>query len=216
MHDPLIVAFEIPRPWPRRNTSKFGSRWRWPSIVTVWHREPGGRDSGTVCKIHRSRQLPDGTWKHWYPIWWRLHVHHWRIQVPALQALRRKVLTRCEWCGGRHTKHDPINIGNWGNSRGPWWRGEKGMRHRDCDIVQHTHRRCLCDRPEGLSGGCGVCSLCGKYRGYSATVDEADRLLAALPQGSRIPVELRPKLTAIWDARLRAEGIDPKSAVSPW
>lgn len=44
MHDPLVVAFEIRRPWPRRNPSKFGPRWRWPEMVTVWHREPGNKD----------------------------------------------------------------------------------------------------------------------------------------------------------------------------
>jgi hypothetical protein len=216
MHDPLIVAFEIRRPWPCRNHSKFGPRWRWPEMVTVWHREPGNKDSGVVCKMHRSEQQADGTWKHRYPNGWRFHVHHWHLQVHALQRLRRQWLTRCAWCGGKQAKGDPINIGTWNGKRGHWWQGEPGVQHHDCSTVAHAHTKCLCDRPEGLSGGYGVCSACGRFRAWGSKPDEADRLLAALPAGSRIPVELRPKLTAIWDARLRAEGTDPKSTVSPW
>lgn len=123
MHDPLIVAFEIPRPWPERSPLPVapgeGVRWRirhhyihvpgceddpphrggafpwwkpssysrywrlggrdlyWPPLVTVWHREPGGRDALTVCR--RRVQRPDGSRK--FTRGWRLHVHHWRIQV---------------------------------------------------------------------------------------------------------------------------------------
>ena len=61
MHDPMVVAFEIRRPWPERQARPFGkTRWRfrgafwniagrglyWPGLVTIWHVEPEGRDSG--------------------------------------------------------------------------------------------------------------------------------------------------------------------------
>lgn len=66
MHDPKVIAFDIPRPWPQKHTtmrrnpprwkigiSRFwylnGSEFYWPPLVTVWHNEPGGHDSGTIC-----------------------------------------------------------------------------------------------------------------------------------------------------------------------
>ncbi len=91
MHDPLIVAFEIRRPWPKRNSWKTelaeqtGKRWEhrgaftiaagrgfyWPTFITVWHHDPSGYDTIT-CPIGRNDR-------------WRFHVHHWRIQVAPLQ-----------------------------------------------------------------------------------------------------------------------------------
>lgn len=148
MHDPLVVAFEIRRPWPKRDSWKTevaasqGVRWKfggtysvvagrglyWPCMITVWHREPGGHDSLTVCG--RRTQRADGTWRR--SRMWALHIHHWRVQVGPLQKARRRLLTRCSECGGRSTKARPVNLGSWDGERGPWWRGERGLRHMDC------------------------------------------------------------------------------------
>jgi hypothetical protein len=200
MHDPRVVAFEIRRPWPERIPTKTGHRWYWPAIITFWHREPGGRDSGTICKRNSH---------------WRWHIHHLRIQIRPLQHLRRWALTRCAWCGGPSRKSDRINIGSsWNGIRSHWWQGERGLFHHDCNTVWHASRKCLCRFPD-LPRGHGRCVGCGKFRSFGTGVSEADRLLATLPSGSRIPSEMRPLLEQIWAERLRARGVDPESTVKP-
>jgi len=62
MHDPMVVAFEIRRPWPRRR--RLVGRRYWPALITIWHVEPNGHDSGEVCKHSHRWQEPDGTWPH--------------------------------------------------------------------------------------------------------------------------------------------------------
>lgn len=201
MHDPYVVAFEIKRPWPSSYKTKTGRRRYWPAMITVWHREPGGHDSGTVCK--RSA--------------WKYHVHHWKIQVRPLQRLRRWTLTRCAWCGGRSRKDDVINIGSsWNGVRSPWWRGERDLRHHDCDTVWRASRKCLCDSPLLSGDGHGECAFCGKYRSWGQGPNDADRLLASIPEGGRIPVEMRPKLEAVWHPILREQGVDPATTKAPW
>lgn len=214
MHDPMTVAFEIPAPWWRRThvRHRTGSRWgisalrsthpdhlgervypwyRWKGyeiraagetiraarLVTVWHVEPDGRDSGEVCPHGGS---------------WRWHVHHWRLQVPALQALRRWALTRCEWCGGRSTKGHRANVSHqWDREPGPWWRGERGLFHTDCSSVEVAHRSCTCDEPitENNTGGkgWGRCARCSLFLGYGREphITDVHRLLKTCPAGQQ-------------------------------
>ncbi|MFI9598949.1 hypothetical protein ACIHCX_03540 [Streptomyces sp. NPDC052043] len=139
----MTVAFEVLRPWPRidaygtRQAARNGVRWQfrrhhdtviagraihWPSLVTVWHRDPSGYDDKT-CPIY-----PGNTW--------RFHVHHWRLQVHPLQQLRRRLLTRCEICGGRSTREHRISLRRSFVTNAPWWRGETGLAHMDCAGVQ--------------------------------------------------------------------------------
>lgn len=182
MHDPLVVAFRIRRPWP---TKRDKTGWRyWPEILTVWHREPGGHDALTICR--KRAQQPDGTWT--YSRTWRWHIHHWKLQVPPLQELRRRLLTRCTWCGGRSRKGDAVNVSNGGGRRRePWWRGERGLCHVDCSGIEHAHRSCLCEAPLTDQDGYGWCAVCGKYRGYGRTEENLARMreLAAIPPGAR-------------------------------
>jgi hypothetical protein len=201
MHDPLVVAFEIRRPWPCCSAAPSEQR-HWPLMITVWHREPGGHDSGTICKWGGH---------------WRWHVHHYRLQIHPLQHLRRWTLTRCAWCGGRSRKDDPINFGSsWDGPRSHWWQGEPDLRHHDCDTVWRASRKCLCNDPALSSQGYGQCAQCGKFRAWGSDVSKADVLLAGLPAASRIPVEMQPQLEAIWDERLVARGIDPATTIKPW
>lgn len=222
MHDPMVVAFEIRRPWPRRDSWRPRNEQRWkvggafwmlagrryyfPSLVTVWHVEPGGRDSGEVCKHYARHQDPvTSEWSTEFRHAWKWHVHHWYIQVRPLQALRRRLLTRCAWCGGSDRKRAHVNVSHsWDGSRGRWWRGEPGLFHGDCSSVASAHRLCLCADPLLRHDGWGQCAVCGKYRSYKQIPDDADRVLAALPIGSRIPADLRPRLDALW-AQRRAE-----------
>lgn len=185
MHDPMVVAFTIPRLWPERshfrgapgdarwkirhhhehfNTEtnglicdgcdrlmtstkqvfpwyKIGSYskfWRlagrdfyWPSIITVWHVEPGGHDALSVCQ---SRHFSLRTGKWYYSKSWKYHFWHWKIQVHSIQNLRRYLLTRCEVCGGKSRKGHVVNFSNsWNNPKTHFWQGELGLRHGDCD-----------------------------------------------------------------------------------
>jgi hypothetical protein len=209
MHDPMVVAFEIRRPWPSRHSHPIGkARWRfkgsfwtlaghafyWPSVITVWHVEPLGRDSGTVCKHYRREQLPDGTWKATILRGWRWHIHHWHIQVSPYQAARRWLLTRCEWCGGKSRKRDRANVSHsWHHEKTRWWRGEAGLFHHDCSSVATAHRTCVCLEPifEHDLGGVayGTCARCLKFRAWHKSGQDdglrATRILAAIPSGRR-------------------------------
>ena len=128
MHDPDVVAFDIPRPWPRRGLDR--RRRYWPAIVTVWHREPGGADALTVC---RSTVRDENGKFIRFTKSWKWHVHHWHIQVRPLQKLRRKLITRCSGCGGRTSKADPINIGgSWYPPMTHWWQSEADIYHQAC------------------------------------------------------------------------------------
>lgn len=250
MHDPMVIAHEIRRPWPQRSSlpaagdnvrwqirlhhehhdscaangcdpsrnpfpwwksRSYASHWRlagrdywWPSLITIWHVEPGGRDALTVCS--RRYQDKRGRWHHTRS--WRWHIHHWRLQFPPLQQLRRRLLTRCAWCGGHSRKGDPVNISHqWNGPRAGWWRGEPGLFHQDCSSVEHAHRKCLCADPLlEHGGGYGRCLSCGLFRAWGSEPDEADRLLAALPRGSRITADVRPAVEAAWaERRARSE-----------
>jgi len=206
MHDPMTVAHEIRSPWPKpavfmtEQAARTGTRWKiggvfwilagrgvyFPSLVTVWHREPGGRDSLTVCG--RRVQQGDGTWR--YSRGWRWHVHHWRIQIPPLQSLRRRLLTRCTWCKGRSVKGDQVNISHqWNRARGHWWQGERGLFHQDCSAIQSAHSTCICTTPALDEGTYGRCASCRKSRSYGTTPQRLARAreLATIPAGHRHP-----------------------------
>lgn len=193
MHDPGVVAFNIRRPWPKRSTPILrDERWRfrgafwtiagrglyWPALVTVWHRESGGKDAFAVCG-------PAGRWQ------WRWHVHHWHLQFPPLQHLRRRLLTRCAWCGGRSRRRDAVNVSHtWDGLKSPWWRGERGLFHSDCSSIEAAHRACVCDDPLTDHGDYARCALCGGYRGWGRTAGRVahDAALKAIPVGQRKPV----------------------------
>ncbi len=166
MHDPMVVAFDIRRPWPTRRAEKvrpgqprwevtiyrkhgrdhngwnprrwwrpgswspfvnaFGRRWYFPSLVTIWHVEPGGRDSGQVCKHwvdgkHRSR--------------WRWHFWHWSIQVRPIQTLGRFLFERCIECGRRYPYgYAPVSH-SWSEPGGRWFRVQRRAYHHECSAL---------------------------------------------------------------------------------
>jgi hypothetical protein len=213
-HTAYCLAHDPPHPegafpwWKKSSYSRFwriaGRDYFWPPLITVWHREPGGHDSGEVCP-HTRRVFDEKTHKwQWVPVRrWRWHVWHWRIQVHPYQSARRRLLTRCAWCGGRSRKGDYVNVSHsWNGLQAHWWQGERGLYHLDCSSVEQAHRTCGCPVPSVASDqNFGNCRNCGKFRPYGFEPDEAHRLLNALPTGSRIPVELRPALERAWKAR---------------
>lgn len=110
-----------------------GRIYNWYRFATVWHVEPDGRDSGTVCKHSIRWQDEDQKWHSKNAKSWKWHVHHWKIQIHFLQKLRRRLLTRCEYCGGRSTKTNPVNCTHhWDRKKTPWWRGELYLHHSGC------------------------------------------------------------------------------------
>lgn len=171
MHDPLVVAFEIPAPIPRhlewRDPKPGQPRWalhrrrrtnpenrgqpvyHWwrPAgyslvvagralglnpVVTVWHREPRGADSGTICKHYVTTK--DAGRKPTEA--WRWHFWHWKIQVHATQWLKRRLWSRCAECGRSFRRRDMV-IGTSWNGKGPrWFRGEPDIIHRQCSELR--------------------------------------------------------------------------------
>jgi hypothetical protein len=197
----MTVAFEIRRPWPQRQKGRKISEKRWkigkspfwnlagveyyfPGLITVWHVDPSGFDSNEDCP---------------YSGRWQWHVHHWRLQLHPWQNFRRWALTRCEWCHGTSRKGDLVNHSQeWHREKSPWWKGERGLFHRDCSGISSAHKQCVCRLDEGgpwesALSGCpyGPCATCGKYRGWAkgdtAMRDEAYRILQTVPAGHRDP-----------------------------
>jgi hypothetical protein len=179
MHDPMVVAWEVPFPFPKRERWRekrySGRRWGWTRkrrtnpenlgepiyrfwrpegwdfaiagrvyglrrFATIWHVEPGGRDSGEVCKHHRRWKDDDG-W-HAEPLRsWRWHVHHWHVQLPWAQAIRARLFDRCAECG---RKGRPNHSRQWDSKGLGWrkWRSREGLYHRECsDLVGLRHQR---------------------------------------------------------------------------
>jgi len=191
MHDPLTVAFEIRRPWPEsadwrsKQAARDGVRWRlgapylvvaghglyFPCMITVWHRDPSGYDD-TTCRGGR----------------WQWHIHHWKIQVSPLQRLRRRLLTRCAWCGGRSVKGDTVNVSHqWDGPRARWWQGEKGLFHHDCSAIKSAHSTCVCEQPVLEHDTYGQCARCMRHRSFGTDPERLTRVreLAAIPRGER-------------------------------
>jgi hypothetical protein len=211
-HEPYCTVNDChgnPFPWWKpRSWARFwvlaGREFYWPAMVTVWHREPGGRDSGEVCK-HTRRVWDEAArkWRHKRANGWRWHVHHWHLTFPPVREARRWLLTRCEWCHGPSRKGDPVNHSlSWDGEKSPWWRGERGLFHQECTSVHLAHALCFCEVPTFAGRrDYGQCTACGKLRAWRQEPDEADRWLAALPAGSRITAEVRPLVEAAWRER---------------
>lgn len=187
-------------PWWK--PSSYSAFWRlngrdyyWPSLITVWHREPGGRDGLTVCQ----KRIPrgDGTWRRTRG--WRWHIHHYKLTFRPYQKWRRRLLTRCAWCGGRDRKGDSVNHSHsWNGPRARWWQGEKGLFHRDCSSIKSAHSTCTCTRPVLDHDTYGQCARCDRFRPFGFTDANLTRArdLQTIPRGGRrADAEERPA----WD-----------------
>jgi hypothetical protein len=65
-------------------------------LCTVWHTEPQGRDSGTVCKGMGGSDLT------WHNIKWAVrHRHHLHFQFRFVQRVRSWLFLRCADCNKR-------------------------------------------------------------------------------------------------------------------
>jgi hypothetical protein len=142
MHDPMVVAFEIRRPWPDWRRARLAKvRWKWrrwspfitawgrefyfPALITVWHVEPGGHDAFEVCKRRGH---------------WRWHVHHWKVQVRLLQKIKRFIFERCEECGRRYPwGYAPVSH-QWDSPAAPWFKITKRAYHHECSSLVSLRR----------------------------------------------------------------------------
>ena len=216
----MHAALDIARPWPtiRRLAAKrvahrraqgdpwFQARYRWAKWYQPW--------SGWM---HFWYVGPfELYWSPAITIWRRdrdgAYGPRWKVTCPLFRDIRRRLLTRCEWCGGPSRKGDYVNVGGHAGAQGQdhngariktrWWRGERGLYHGDCSSIAHAKSVCIC----GPEGGpwehelddwpYGRCAACGKYRGWLSAADRTsptypglhtNRLLAAIPDGQRDP-----------------------------
>lgn len=163
MHDPMVVAFEIRRPWPARSGGNVkpgaprwearypwatwwrpwagwrsfwtiaGRRFYWPPLVTVWHVEPGGHDA-----LERCGRGEDG--RRTRNRRWRWHVHHWRIQIRPVQRLKRWLFERCELCGHRYPYGYAPVAHQWDQPGGRWFRVQRRAYHHECSALVNVRR----------------------------------------------------------------------------
>ncbi len=134
-----------PFPWWRlRSYSRFwtvaGRSYYWPALITIWHEEPDGKDSGTVCPHYRRWQDEGGQWQFESLRSWRWHVHHWRIQVHPWQTLRRWLFERCELCGHRFPYgYAPVSH-QWHSPKPRRLRVERRSFHHECSELVHARQ----------------------------------------------------------------------------
>lgn len=70
-----------------------------------------------------------------YRRWWRhprWHVHHWRVQVHAIQSLKRRLFTRCEHCGKGFGWGQAVHTSSWHGTGPRWFRSEPNVHHAGC------------------------------------------------------------------------------------
>lgn len=193
MHSPEVLAWSILRPWPkiskRRESPvndargkvqiKLGSHFWYvgkyelyfPSIIDVWHIEPGGKDSLTVCK-DRIRD-EDGKFVRWSHAW-KWHFWHYKVSWSFIYGWRRRLLTRCAECGGPSRKGNVVNHSFGGRSKMPIYLGEHGLYHSECMAKvskrQHEHD------PRSCYGCSGKASFEFNRRQKNSSTELAKRL----------------------------------------
>lgn len=89
-----IDPWWMPRAWEVHAAGRLIGWWE---VADVWHSEPGGRDSGTVCGRLPSGSgltVPNVRWA------WR-HRAHLRVTVLPYRRVKRWLFDRCDGCGKR-------------------------------------------------------------------------------------------------------------------
>lgn len=125
MHDPMVVAFEVPSPVPKRDRwrDKYykGRRWGWTrrrrtnqenlgEPVYRWWRPAGWefalggrvwswRTLATVWHVEPGGRDAFEVCKH--ASRWKWHVHHWKIQMHSFARAKSWLFDRCDHCGRR-------------------------------------------------------------------------------------------------------------------
>lgn len=106
MHDPMVMVFDVPY-----------------LRLDVWHDEPKGRDSGTVCKGMDSTDLS------WHNVRWAwLHREHLHYRWWPYLKVKRWVVDHCAECGRRFLWRDSRN----------GYQGGDGTYHSQCMTLRHV------------------------------------------------------------------------------
>lgn len=171
MHDPMVVAWEVPLPLPKRERWKdakdgqkrwtFG-RWRRTNPenlgepVYPWYRPKAwqprvfGRAFGMYTFATVWHVEPDGhdsgdICKHWidgkHSNAWRWHIHHWSIRIHPYLRIKRWLRDRCGECGRRFF---------WKDSRHGYMGGDT-VYHDHCMTLRHVRGQ-LDDATKVLTG----------------------------------------------------------------
>lgn len=133
MHSPEVLVFSIKSPFWR--TMKFGNGKKHrvhDSIIDVWHMEPNGADSLTICRDRITDE--SGKFVRWSNAW-KWHFWHYKISPSLLYKWRRYLFTRCAECGGPSRKGHMVNHsdgGFGGRPKTPLWCGEVHLYHSEC------------------------------------------------------------------------------------
>lgn len=119
MHDPMTQVADVPSYKVRKQIARL-LRSRRPAVSAlfeVWHHDPSDYDSETCGRDYRKLS-------HW---------RHWRLRIPALLKLRRRLFQRCAECGGWSTRKNPVNVAaNWDDRHFSWWNSRPNVMHREC------------------------------------------------------------------------------------
>lgn len=190
MHSPEVLAFSIRSPFPsmkRKIRDDQFPKWQSPiryvkgrgfryspfmriagyefyfdSWVDVWHMEPNGADSLTVCK---NRVLDaDGKFVR-FSTAWKWHFWHYKVSPSLLYKWRRYLFTRCAECGGPSRKGNMVNHsdGGWyGAPKTPLWCGSIKVYHAECLSKVSKARHDLIHNHEKES--CYVCSGAASFK----------------------------------------------------
>lgn len=199
MHDPLVVAFQIRRPWPSRSRmhdtrpdgkgSAGGRRWAWRMRHTHWNGPAGG--CGEACRSSGRDPFP----------WWKPSSYS-----PFMTVAGRK--------------RRPVNVSHqWDGPRRRLFRIDRSCFHMDCSSVEHAHRCCTCHEPlPGRSGEIGEspfrcvrCTLHYDSRRVGLR-RQATLLLKTIPPGQFHPDTYREADLLFKEARAAKERAEAKSA----
>lgn len=117
-----MYAWWLPRAW---DVVVAGRNLRWSLLLTVWHKEPDGSDSGTVCKGMGGSELTVRNVR-----WAARHRRHLRVQVIPVQRVRH-YFERCDECGRRMGRAMRIGTG---------W-DAPGVLHEECSGLRGARFR---------------------------------------------------------------------------
>lgn len=134
--DPGVGGDEDSCDWFSRRLTK-ANGW-WPVDIDELH--------GLPSEARRAVEYVWFRWRHQLGRrrWWqspRWHVHHWKIQIHAVQALKRWAFSRCSACGRRFTwGYAPVSH-VWGSDGPQWFRSETNVFHCECSSVQLSGKK---------------------------------------------------------------------------
>lgn len=162
MHDPMVVAYDVPSPIPHRVKwrERGGKRWGFDVSRRTnpehlgkrtyrWWRPKGytlrlaGRAYGlgtlaTIWHVEPGERDAFTVCKH--ASRWKWHIWHWKVQIPTLQGLRARLFDRCDLCG---RKGRPNHSFSWADRSLGWrkWRSREGLYHSECASLHHLRRQ---------------------------------------------------------------------------